>query len=137
MDLFEYQGKSLFARVGVPVPEGRLATSPTFASTAANELGGRVVVKAQVQVGGRGRVGHMLSLVASCLKRGMEDGSIRSDIDPIPQAMQIWTSFLGVVLVGLNKESMAQRVPSPVDLEKLVPLHVDGVLRALKRGEAS
>ena len=57
MDLFEYQGKSLFARVGVPVPEGRLATSPTFASTAANELGGRVVVKAQVQVGGRGKAG--------------------------------------------------------------------------------
>jgi succinyl-CoA synthetase beta subunit len=57
VDLFEYQGKSLFARVGVPVPDGRLATSPTFAATAANELGGRVVVKAQVQVGGRGKAG--------------------------------------------------------------------------------
>ncbi len=57
MDLFEYQGKSLFARVGVPVPQGRLATSPTFAGTAANELGGTVVVKAQVQVGGRGKAG--------------------------------------------------------------------------------
>ena len=79
----------------------------------------------------------MLSLVASCLKRGTEDGSIRDDIDPIPQAMQIWTSFLGVVLVGLNQESMAQRVPAPVDLDKLVPLHVDSVVRALKRGEAS
>jgi len=57
VDLFEYQGKSLFARVGVPVPQGRLATSPTFAATAANELGGPVVVKAQVQVGGRGKAG--------------------------------------------------------------------------------
>ncbi len=57
MDLFEYQGKSLFARVGVPVPEGRLATSPTVARTAASELGGTVVVKAQVQVGGRGKAG--------------------------------------------------------------------------------
>ena len=57
MDLFEYQGKSLFARMGVPVPQGRLATSPTFAGTAANELGGTVVVKAQVQVGGRGKAG--------------------------------------------------------------------------------
>ena len=57
MDLFEYQGKSHFARVGVPVPDGRLATWPTFAATAANELGGRVVVKAQVQVGGRGKAG--------------------------------------------------------------------------------
>jgi succinyl-CoA synthetase beta subunit len=57
VDLFEYQGKSLFARMGVPVPQGRLATSPTFAGTAANELGGTVVVKAQVQVGGRGKAG--------------------------------------------------------------------------------
>ncbi|MDH3538494.1 MAG: ADP-forming succinate--CoA ligase subunit beta [Acidimicrobiia bacterium] len=57
MDLFEYQGKSLFARMGVPVPQGRLATSPTFAGIAANELGGTVVVKAQVQVGGRGKAG--------------------------------------------------------------------------------
>jgi succinyl-CoA synthetase beta subunit len=57
VDLFEYQGKSLFARMGVPVPQGRLATSPTFAGIAANELGGTVVVKAQVQVGGRGKAG--------------------------------------------------------------------------------
>ena len=57
MDLFEYQGKSLFARVGVPVPDGRLAMSPTEARTAADAIGGTVVVKAQVQVGGRGKAG--------------------------------------------------------------------------------
>ncbi|MEE8497862.1 MAG: ADP-forming succinate--CoA ligase subunit beta [Acidimicrobiia bacterium] len=57
MDLFEYQGKSLFARVGVPVPEGRVARTPEEARTAAEEIGGRVVVKAQVQVGGRGKAG--------------------------------------------------------------------------------
>lgn len=57
MDLFEYQGKSLFARVGVPVPAGRLVTSPTEARTAIQTLGGTVVVKAQVQVGGRGKAG--------------------------------------------------------------------------------
>lgn len=85
----------------------------------------------------RGRVGQMLSLVASSLQRGQADGSIRADIDPIPQAIQIWTSFLGVILVGLNREAMAQRVPAPVDLEQLVPLHVDGVLRALANEGAS
>lgn len=57
MDLFEYQGKSLFARVGVPVPDGRLAISPTEARNAADAIGGTVVVKAQVQVGGRGKAG--------------------------------------------------------------------------------
>jgi succinyl-CoA synthetase beta subunit len=57
VDLLEYQGKSLFARIGVPVPEGRVATSPSEAQRAAEEIGGRVVVKAQVQVGGRGKAG--------------------------------------------------------------------------------
>lgn len=57
MDLFEYQGKSLFARVGVPVPEGLVAHTAEEARAAAAELGGTVVVKAQVQVGGRGKAG--------------------------------------------------------------------------------
>ena len=57
MDLFEYQGKSLFARMGVPVPRGTVARTPAEARAAAEELGGRVVVKAQVQVGGRGKAG--------------------------------------------------------------------------------
>jgi succinyl-CoA synthetase beta subunit len=57
MDLFEYQGKSLLARAGVAVPEGRVATTPDEARAAAEELGGTVVVKAQVQVGGRGKAG--------------------------------------------------------------------------------
>lgn len=57
MDLLEYQGKSLFARIGVPVPEGRAAATAEEAREAARELGGTVVVKAQVQVGGRGKAG--------------------------------------------------------------------------------
>ncbi len=57
MNLFEFQGKSLFARVGVPVPEGRVARTPAEARAAAAELGGTVVVKAQVLVGGRGKAG--------------------------------------------------------------------------------
>ena len=57
MDLFEYQGKELLRKFEVPVPEGRVATSPDEAAEAAERLGGRVVVKAQVQVGGRGKAG--------------------------------------------------------------------------------
>jgi succinyl-CoA synthetase beta subunit len=57
MDLYEYQGKELFRRFGIPVSEGRLATSPEEARTAAQELGGQVVVKAQVLTGGRGKAG--------------------------------------------------------------------------------
>jgi succinyl-CoA synthetase beta subunit len=57
VDLYEYQGKELFARVGIPVSEGRLATTPAETREAAEELDGPVVVKAQVLVGGRGKAG--------------------------------------------------------------------------------
>jgi succinyl-CoA synthetase beta subunit len=57
VDLYEYQGKELFARYGIPVSEGRLATTPEEARAAAEELGGPVVVKAQVLTGGRGKAG--------------------------------------------------------------------------------
>jgi succinyl-CoA synthetase beta subunit len=57
VDLYEYQGKELFKRYGIPVSDGRLATSPEEARAAAEELGGQVVVKAQVLTGGRGKAG--------------------------------------------------------------------------------
>src|SRR5215210_6398162 len=57
VDLYEYQGKELFRRFGIPVSEGRLATTPEEARSAAAELGGPVVVKAQVLTGGRGKAG--------------------------------------------------------------------------------
>src|SRR5205814_4082751 len=57
MDLYEYQGKQLFKQFGIPVSEGRLASTPEEARKAAEELGGQVVVKAQVLTGGRGKAG--------------------------------------------------------------------------------
>jgi succinyl-CoA synthetase beta subunit len=57
MDLLEYQGKQLFARHGIPVPEGRPATTVDEAIDAADSVGYPCVVKAQVQIGGRGKLG--------------------------------------------------------------------------------
>jgi succinyl-CoA synthetase beta subunit len=57
VDLYEYQGKELFRHFGIPVSDGRLATTPAEARAAAKELGGPVVVKAQVLTGGRGKAG--------------------------------------------------------------------------------
>jgi succinyl-CoA synthetase beta subunit len=58
VNLHEYQSKALFAEYGVPVPEGRVAQSPTEAARAASVLGGDLwVVKAQVHAGGRGKAG--------------------------------------------------------------------------------
>jgi len=57
VDLYEYQGRALFARHGLPVLDGGVATSVAQAREIADRLGGRVVVKAQVKVGGRGKAG--------------------------------------------------------------------------------
>jgi len=57
MDLLEYQGKQLFARHGVAVPQGRLAVSVDEALAAADDIGYPCVIKAQVQIGGRGKAG--------------------------------------------------------------------------------
>jgi succinyl-CoA synthetase beta subunit len=57
MDLYEYQGKQLFARFGIPVSDGVVADTPDQARRAAEQLGSRVTVKAQVLIGGRGKAG--------------------------------------------------------------------------------
>ena len=57
MDLFEYQARDLFESHGVPVLGGAVAFTPEEAGAAAASMGGRVVVKAQVKVGGRGKAG--------------------------------------------------------------------------------
>ena len=61
MDLFEYQAKELFAEYGVPVPQGKVASTAAEARAIAEEFAAagksRVVVKAQVKTGGRGKAG--------------------------------------------------------------------------------
>jgi len=57
MDLLEYKGKIVLARYGVPLFPGKAASTPDEAAAAAEEIGGEVVVKAQVKIGGRGKAG--------------------------------------------------------------------------------
>lgn len=57
MKLHEYQSKQIFARNGIPIPKGRVTATASEAKQIAGELGGRVVIKSQVLVGGRGKAG--------------------------------------------------------------------------------
>jgi succinyl-CoA synthetase beta subunit len=57
VDLLEHQAQELFAKHGVPVSRSRVAATPDEARAAAAEIGGRVVIKAQVKTGGRGKAG--------------------------------------------------------------------------------
>ncbi|MCX5858957.1 MAG: acetate--CoA ligase family protein, partial [Proteobacteria bacterium] len=57
MRLYEYEGKILAQKVGIPVPAGKMVDSPEGAREVARELKGEVVVKAQILLGGRGKSG--------------------------------------------------------------------------------
>ena len=57
MKLHEYQSKQIFAKYGIPIPKGRVAATASEAKAIAEELGGRIVIKSQVLVGGRGKAG--------------------------------------------------------------------------------
>jgi succinyl-CoA synthetase beta subunit len=72
VDLYEYQGRELFARHGLPVLDGGVATTAEEARAIAERLGGRVVVKAQVKVGGRGKAGGVK------LADGVEEAQARA-----------------------------------------------------------
>ena len=81
MDLFEYQGKQFFARYGIPVSPARRSTTVDEAVAAAERIGYPVVVKAQVQVGGRGKAGGIkLAANADEVPR------------PTPATSSAWTS---------------------------------------------
>ncbi|MFC1800274.1 ATP-grasp domain-containing protein, partial [Candidatus Eisenbacteria bacterium] len=57
MKLHEYQAKEIFGSFGIPIPSGKVAASPEEAASIARDVGKKVVVKAQVHVGGRGKAG--------------------------------------------------------------------------------
>jgi len=64
MNIHEYQAKEILREYGIPVPEGRVASTPEEAKKIASEIGGKVVVKAQIHAGGRGKGGG-IKLVSS------------------------------------------------------------------------
>jgi len=79
VDLYEHQGKDLFRAAGITVVDGELARSQDQARAAAERLGGKVAVKAQVQVGGRGKGGGIVlattvDMAASAAARIFADG---------------------------------------------------------------
>jgi len=83
MKLQEYQSKQIFAEHGIAIPKGRVAGTAREAKTAAEELGGRVVIKSQVLVGGRGKAGG-IRLVKSA-----------------DEAEEVATDILGMKIKGL------------------------------------
>jgi len=86
--LHEYQSKRIFAKYGVPIPEGEVATTPAEAREIAHQIGGSVVVKSQVLVGGRGKAGGV---------------KVAKDAD---EAEQLAKQILGMDIKGLTVEKV-------------------------------
>src|ERR1700712_4676027 len=80
MDLLEYQGKQLFARHGIPVPDGRPARTVDEAVAAAKEVGFPCAIKAQVKVGGRGKAGGIKIATDEDEARAHSDAILGMDI---------------------------------------------------------
>ena len=107
MKLYEYQSKRVFARYGVPVPQGDVATTPQEAREIAARLGVPVVIKAQVLVGGRGKA-----------------GGIRLAHDPA-QAEEVAGQMLGMDLKGLTVKKVLVDEAADVAQELYLGVVVD------------
>jgi len=139
MDLLEYQGKQLFAEHGVPVPQGRHATTPKEARAAAEELGFPVVIKAQVQIGGRGKAGGIKLAKDADEAETHAEAIIGMDIRGltvqeiwVEQASDIATEYYGAVVFdrSARKPLVMLSAEGGMDIEavpeeKIARLHVD------------
>src|SRR5262245_34856223 len=158
MKIHEYQAKELLARFGVPVPKGRVATSPDEAYAIAKELGTPVVVvKAQIHAGGRGKGGgvkvvksadearqkasEMLGMMLKTHQTGPEGQEVRRVL--VEQGVEIEKElYLGFVLDralkrivlmmsaegGMDIEEVAAKSP-----EKIKKVAIDHALRSEER----
>lgn len=80
----------------------------------------------------RQRVAEVMQMLVQCMLEGTRDGSIRADVDPLHQSLQVWSSCLGVLLMRQNAKAMAKRITIPVDYARLLPLHMESIRRSLE-----
>jgi succinyl-CoA synthetase beta subunit len=142
MDLLEYQGKQVFAKHGVPVPEGMHADTPKAAREGAEKLGFPVVVKAQVQIGGRGKAGgikvakdadeaeaHAEAILGMDI-RGLTVHEVwierASDIDTEYYAAIVFDRSAKMPLVMLSAEG-GMEIEEVAD-EKIARIHIDPLI---------
>jgi len=145
MKLHEYVSKRLFAKYGVPIPKGEIATTAEEAKNIAADIGGKVVVKSQVLVGGRGKAGGIKvvdnpdqAYKAAEEILNLEIKGIPVDLVLIDEASSIQTEiYLGItndraarkpVMMasaagGVDIEEVAAKTP-----EKIIKAHIDPVL---------
>jgi succinyl-CoA synthetase beta subunit len=144
VDLYEHQGKDLFAAHGIPLVDGAVAESPGEARTIALRLGGRAAVKAQVQVGGRGKGGG-IALVASpeeaeaATERILTEGFLGTPVNRVlvERLVDIAEQFYAAVTLdrsekryvamvsargGIDIEEIARQDPAAIRTSRIDPM---------------
>jgi succinyl-CoA synthetase beta subunit len=145
MDLLEYQGKQLLARHGIPVPAGKAASTSEEALAAANEIGYPCAIKAQVQIGGRGKLGGIKIANDAAEARAHAEAILGMDIRGltvhevwVEAASQIASEYYASIVFdrsakaplvmlstrgGMDIEQVAEETP-----DAIATLHVDPLL---------
>ncbi len=139
MDLYEHQGKDVFRAQGIPTPRGIVAATAEQAADATVELGGRSVVKVQVQIGGRGKGGGVVLVdsperaaeeAGRMLRDGFKDMVVNRVLveELLPIAKEFYTSF---VLDRSTGDYLAMMTAEGgVDIEELAKTHPEAIRRA-------
>ena len=138
MDLHEYQAKEIFRGAGMPVPPGKVATTPDEAEAIAREFGGLTVVKAQVHTGGRGKAGGVKlaktpeearSYAADIL--GMEIKGLTVEKVLVTPGEDIDTEAYASVLVNRETQAPMFMVSSEggVDIEQVADENPEAILK--------
>ncbi len=138
MKLHEYQSKQLFARYSIPIPKGEVATRPEDAYRIARDLGKRVVIKAQVLVGGRGKAGGVklantpdeAEKIASQIL-GMDLKGLTVHKVLVDEAADIRTEiYLGIVIDRVQRRAvMMASAAGGMDIEEVARLTPDKIIR--------
>jgi len=138
MKLHEYQSKQLFAEHGIPIPHGQMTMNASEAKSIAEELGGRVVVKSQVLVGGRGKAGGIRVVntaeeaeeaATQILGMKIKDLPVRKVL--IDEAVDIKTEiYLGITNDRTRRcPVMIASAEGGVEIEEVAKTHPDKIVR--------
>jgi succinyl-CoA synthetase beta subunit len=138
MNLHEHQAREILARHGIPVPPGRVAESPEAAEAAAEEIGGEVVIKAQVHAGGRGKAGGVKLANSPVGAREAADQIIGMTIKGLPvNAVLVAPAadirreyYLGFILDrGAQTVTMIASAEGGIDIEEVAARTPEKILR--------
>ena len=145
MKLHEYQSKQIFGKFGIPIPRGRIAATSDEARHIAEELGGRVVIKSQVLVGGRGKAGGIRLAKSPQEAQEMATQILAMEIKGLPvrkvlvdEAADIRTEiYLGItndrgarmpVLMASAEGGVEIEEVARVSPDKIAKIHIDPLM---------